>query len=201
MDPDHRSVWYIAGRSGSGKSTFAAMLLKTFKKLHPKKPIYFFSRTAWKDDPAYEKIKPEQVKIDISLVDKPIIIEKDIEKGAALVFDDIGTIHDKPIREEVYHLISDALEVGRKLDLSVILTSHLINPNEKAFGRTVLNETQNLVLFPHGSTVYQITYVLQKYYGLDKKAIADILKLPSRWVVISQTVPMAIMHEHGLYTI
>jgi len=199
MDPDQRSVWYIAGMSGSGKSTYAANLAKIYRKLHPKKQIYFFSRTSWEDDPAYSKIKPKQVKLDLTLVNEPILIESDIESGSLLIFDDIGTIHNKQIKEEVFHLIKDVMEVGRKLNLSLILTSHLILPNEKSFGRVVLNELQNLVIFPHGSSVYQITYVLKTYFGLDKKDIDVILKLPSRSVTITRTYPMAILYEHGAY--
>lgn len=199
MDPDNRSIWYIAGMAGSGKSTYAAALAKTFHKLHPKKPIYFFSRTSWENDPAYKKIKPKQVKLDESLVRDPILIESDIEQGSLLIFDDIGTIHNKQIKEEVFHLIKDVMEVGRKMNLSLILTSHLILPNEKPFGRVVLNELQNLVIFPHGSSTYHITYVLKVHFGLDKKNIDTILKLPSRSVTITRTYPLAVMYEHGVY--
>jgi hypothetical protein len=199
FDPSRRSVWYVAGRSGSGKSTFAANLAMTFKKLHPKKPIYFVSRTDWMDDPAYKKLKPKQVKLDQSLVDNPILIEKDIEKGSLMIFDDIGTIHDKFIKEEVFHLIKDILEVGRKLQLSLILTSHLINPNEKAFGRVIFNELENLVVFPGGAGHHQISYATENYLGLTKKQTVEFLKQKSRWLLINNNAPAYVMTQHSVY--
>jgi len=198
MDPENRSVWYIAGPSGAGKSTFSAALLTSFKKLHPKKPIYFFSRTNWESDPAYAKIKPQQVRIDQSLVDDPVMIEQDIEKGSCTVFDDVNTIHDKQIKSEVFHLVADILEVGRKMGISCIITSHLISGNDRNFSRTVLNELQHLVFFPRGSPTHHVYYALETYFGLSKKKIAEILKIKSRWIVITRLYPMTIMSEHGI---
>lgn len=201
MNPEKRSVWYIAAPAGAGKSTFAGQILMTFRKLNPKKPIYFFSRKDWTEDPAYKKVKPKQVMLDQTLVDNPIMLETDIEKGACCVFDDVGTIHDKAIKAEVLHLISDLLEVGRSRGISVVITSHLINSNDRAFTRTVLNELQHLVVFPRGSSRYQITYALDKYFGFTKKQIEEIIKLPSRWISISRDYPPTVMWEHGIMTI
>jgi len=200
INPDQRGVYVVGGPSGSGKSTYAAVLAKSFKKIHPKKDIYFFSRTDVKDDPAYKKIKPIQVKIDETILNDPILIE-DIDKGSLLIFDDVNTIHDKKIKGEVLHLIQDVLEVGRKMNLSIIITTHLINPVEKAFARTMLNEVQYLTFFPRGSSAFQIRYVLTSYFGADKKQIDEILKLPSRWVTISKLYPPVIMYDGGCYTL
>lgn len=199
LDPDKRSVIYIGGASGAGKSTYAAEIVKVFKKLFKKKDVYFFSRTDVRDDPAYTKLKPIQVKIDQKLVDDPILVE-DIEKGSMIVMDDIGTIHDKYEKEAVMKLVEDILEVGRKMKLYLILTSHLINPTNKQFARTILNELTSLTFFPKSGS-YQIAYVLKNYWGLDKKQIDEILKLPSRWVTITRGFPTIIMYEHGCYII
>ena len=200
MNPDQRGVYVVGGPAGAGKSTYAAKLAQSFKKIHPKKDIYFFSRTDVKDDPAYKKIKPIQVKLDESPISDPILIE-DIDKGSLLIFDDVNTIHDKNIKAEVLHLIQDVLEVGRKMNLSIIITTHLINPSEKVFARTMLNEVQYLTFFPRGSSAYQIRYVLQNYFGLDKAQIDVVLKLPSRWVTISKLYPPVVMYDGGCYTL
>ncbi len=193
-------VSFVAGPSGSGKSTYAAKLLTSFRKLHPKKDIYFFSRTSVDTDPAYKKIKPIQVTVDQSLVDDPIMIE-DIDKGSCLVFDDVNTIHDKNIKNEVLHIVKDVLEVGRRMELSIIITSHLINPPEKEYARTVLNELQTITIFPRGSSAYQIRYVLKEYFGMDSKQIEQILKIPSRWVTVTRGYPTCVLYDSGAYVL
>ena len=198
LNPDARTVDYVAGPAGAGKSTYASLLAKSFKKLHPKKDVFFFSRTDWKEDPAYKKIKPVQVRLDQSLVNDPIMIE-DIEKGSCIIFDDVNTIHDKNIKAEVLHIVKDILEVGRKMNLSIIITSHLISPPERDYARTVLNELQTLTFFPRGSSAHSIRYVLDTYFGLAKKDIEEILHLPSRWVSIHRNYPNVVFYEHGAY--
>lgn len=200
LDPEAWNVSYITGPSGSGKSTYAAKLLESYKKNHKKSEIYYFSRTPVVDDPAYAKIKPIQVRIDQSLVDDPILVE-DIERNSMTVFDDISSIHSKTELKEVEHIVIDLLETGRKYKRNVILTNHLINPNNKSFGRTVLNELHSLTFFGKSGASYQINYTLKNYFGLSNKQIDEILKLPSRWVTIFKTFPMVVLYEHGAYVL
>lgn len=198
MDPKMRTVDFIAGPSGSGKSTYSALLAKSFKKQHPKKDVYFFSRTYWEDDPAYKKIKPVQIRLDQKLVDDPLMIE-DIEKGSCVIFDDVNTIHDARIKAEVLHIVKDILEVGRKMDLNIIITSHLISPPERDYARTILNELQTLTFFPKGSSAHHIRYVLGEHFGLSKKEIEEILRLPSRWVSVKRGYPNVVFYQSGAY--
>jgi hypothetical protein len=198
LNPDERTVAYIAGPAGSGKTTMAVTLAESFKKLFPKRPIYLFSRTDYRKDPAYKKLKVNQIKLDDSLVTDPIDLTE-IEEGSLIMFDDTNTLMDRKVKEAVDALICSIMEVGRKLSLYLILTSHLINPNDRKFGRTCLNEMQQLTVFPSSGSAYQIRYCLKQYYGLDNKQIEAILKLPSRWVTISKTYPMCVLYEHGVY--
>ena len=109
-----------------------------------------------------------------------------------------NTIINKQIKEAVEALIADVLEVGRKLDLSIIITSHLINPGGK-LTRTILNELQSLVIYPSSGSSYQIQYVLKQYFGLNHAQIETILKLPSRWVSIIKSYPLTVIYQHGTY--
>jgi len=200
MNPEAREVDYIAGPSGSGKSSYAAMLAKSYHKLYPKNDMYIFSRDDATKDPAFKKLKLKQVMLDDSIVDDPIDIDE-VAGGSLIIFDDTGTIIDKRIKEAVDKLIMDIMETGRKKDISLILTSHLVNPNERKFSRTVLNEMQALTCFPSSGSSYQIKYVLKMYFGLDNKKIDEILKLNSRWVTIYKNYPMTVMYEHGAFTL
>jgi hypothetical protein len=195
-----RFVEYISGPSGSGKSTIASKLAEQFKIMYPTKPIYIFSRTDAKKDPAFQKLRPIQIDIDESMIDNPIDVTKEVTEGGCLmIFDDCNTIHNDKVKKEVDKLMSDAMEVGRKLDCNIIITNHLVIPNEKKFARTMLNEMNMLTIFPKSGSSQQIKYALKTYYGLNNKQIDKILESPGRWVRISKTYPQYVLHEHGAY--
>lgn len=195
-----RFVDYVAGPSGSGKSTITSILAHEFKRIYPNKPIYIFSRTDSRKDPAYSNLKPTQILIDETLIDDPMDITEEINEGGALIiFDDCNTIPNEKLRKEVEKLMSDAMEVGRKLGCNMIITSHLVIPNEKKLGRTILNEMHNLTVFPKSGSAQQIRYALKTYFGLNNKQIDKILELKSRWVRISKTYPQYVLHDKGAY--
>jgi len=200
-DLTERFVDYVAGPSGSGKSTIAADLAAQFKKINPKTPIFIFSRTDAKKDPAFSKLKPfHQITLDESIVTDPIDITEEIREGGALmIFDDCNTIQNDKIKKEVEKIMSDAMEVGRKLNCNMIITSHLVTPNEKKMARTVLNEMHNLTVFPKSGSSQQIRYALKTYFGLNNKQIDKILGLNSRWVRISKTYPQYVLYDKGSY--
>lgn len=198
IDVEDRQVVYIAGPSGSGKSTYASALATTYKKIWPEREIYFFSRTAVEDDPAYKKLKPTQVMLDETIVTDPIDINE-FEHGSLIIFDDCNTITNGAIRKSVLHIIKDILEVGRKMGLWIIITSHLINPSDRDFSRTVLNELHTLTFFPRSGSSYQIKYALQKYFGLNNKEVDKLLKIPSRWVTINRSYPTYVAYDKGVF--
>lgn len=202
MDPEIRNINYITGPSGSGKSTYAAMLAEMFHKLFPKKDIYFFGRKPIDEDPAFKKIVKhiKQVPIDDALAQNPVHME-DIEKGSLVIFDDVGTIYDKNQLLAVFKLMEDLMEVGRARKIDIIITNHLVNPNDKKFGRTIMNEMQSITVFGRSGSRYQIEYALKKYFGLSKNQIEDIFRLQSRWVTIFKSAPMAVLHQHGAYVL
>lgn len=196
---DERAVEYIAGPSGSGKSTMANDLISNYLKIYPRSDVFIFSRTDFKTDPALRDLKVKQIKIDDRLLTNPIDITKDFAHGTLLLFDDCNTIQNDKIKKYLENLISDILEVGRKLGIYVIITNHLIIPNEKKFARTVLNEIQYLTVFPKSGSSQQIRYTLKTYFGLTDKQTSKILSLDSRWVRISKSYPMYVLYDHGSY--
>ena len=200
MNIDDRAVEYIAGPSGSGKSTMAVILINNYFKVYPKKDFYIFSRTNWEDDPAFNKLikKPLQVPVDESLLNFAMDITTEMSESVVL-FDDITTIQDQKVKKKVESIICDVLEVGRKMDINIVFTNHLVIPNERQFARTIMNELKMLTVFPKSGSAQQISYVLKTYFGLDKHQIAKILSLPSRWVRISRSYPNYVMCEFGVY--
>lgn len=196
---NERSIYFICGPSGSGKSTYAINLIKDYMKIFPDCEFYLFSRTDGKNDNAFAGVKINQIKTDETLLNNPIDIEKEVGNRSILFFDDCGTIKNDEVKKYVEKLMCDVMEIGRKLHINIIITNHLINPNDRKFGRTCLNELQFLTFFPRSGSTYQITYCLKLYFGLSKKQIDAILNLPSRWVTISKKYPMCVIHEKGVY--
>lgn len=199
LDPDERTVSYIAGPSGSGKTTYALNLIKPYVELFPNKPFFLFSRTDYRGDPAYDELKPMQIPINENMLAHPIDITKELQGGSIVFFDDCNTIQNDKLKQAVEKLIGDILEVGRKLDITIIITSHLVIPNDKKIARTILNEMQMLTVFPKCGSSQQIRYCLKQYYGLTNKQIDSILALRSRWVTISKSFPNYVMYENGCF--
>lgn len=201
LNMEERSVAYIAGPSGSGKTTFALKLIKRFLKVYPDKPFYLFSRTDYKRDPAYKGMTVNQIMIDDSLIDEPIDVEKELSGGSIILFDDCNTIQNDKIKKQIDKLMADIMEVGRKLGIWIIITNHLVIPNEKKIARTIMNEMQSLTVFPKSGAAQQIRYALKTYYGINNKQIDDILALRSRWIMINKNYPMNVIYEHGVFII
>lgn len=196
---NERSVDYIAGPSGSGKSTYASNLARLFKKIYPEKDFYVFSRTDVRNDPAFKGLNPIQITIDESLIENPIDVSKELSDQCLILFDDCNTILDDKQKKAVDKLMADIMEVGRKLGIWIIITNHLVIPNEKKIARTIMNEMQSLTVFPKSGSVQQIRYCLKQYYGLNNKQIEEIINLPSRWVTIYKNYPMCVLYETGAY--
>jgi hypothetical protein len=154
FDESSRQVYYIAGKSNSGKSTFAGKLAKKFKVQYPGKPIYIFSMLD--NDPALEGFGAYRIKIDQNLIDNPIDIQSELKGGSLVIFDDITaeTFTDAKLNKEIQTLKIKILEYGRKNNINCIITSHLINPNDRKFGRIIMNELTKLVIFPNGSSAH-----------------------------------------------
>jgi len=198
LNPYERNVVYIAGPSGSGKSTFAANLIKAYLNTFDK-PLYIFSRTNCVHDPAFKGMKFMQIPINEQLLESPIDITQELTGGSIVLFDDCNTIQDDKLRNSVEKLMGDILEVGRKLDITIIITSHLVIPNSKKFARTIMNELQSLTIFPKSGSAQQIRYALKTYFGLSNQQIDYILEIKSRWITISKTYPMYVLSERLAY--
>lgn len=196
---NERSVCYIAGPSGSGKTTYAVQIIKNYLRIYPNKDFFVFSRTNVKSDPAFRGMKPMQIKIDESLIKTPINIETELTSGSILLFDDCNTIQNDKLKNVIDKLMADIMEIGRKLKITIVITNHLVIPNEKKMARTVLNELQLLTIFPQSGSSQQISYTLKNYFGFNKKQIERVLSLKSRWVTIKKTYPITVLYDKGCY--
>jgi hypothetical protein len=199
MDYKDRKVYFVGGPAGSGKTHFCAGLIRDYLKMYPDCEFYFVSRTMGKDDPALKNININQIKLDQALLDNPIDIEKEIGKRSIFFFDDCNTITDDKLKKYVEKLMADIMEVGRRLNINIIITQHLLCGNDKKLSRSIMNELNYLTFFPRSGSSQAIIYCLKTYFGLVKKQIDKILKLPSRSVTIMKGYPMTVMYDGGVY--
>jgi hypothetical protein len=194
---DTRDVLYVAGPAGSGKSTFAAKYAEMFQKLYPQKEIIVFSRKP--SDPVLDKLRPSRFIIDESIVENPIDFTKELTESCLVIFDDCNTFPNDKVKKAVSKLMMDLMEVGRSFGIYMVITSHLLNPNERKDSRTIWNEATAVCIFPKSGNKYGMQYALKNYCGFDTKTIKEILEIPSRWVMIAKTCPQYILYETGCF--
>jgi hypothetical protein len=195
LPPDHgRSVIYLFGASGSGKSTVLSNYLAEWKEKHPRGEIIVLSRLA--EDSCLDELGVKRMEIDESLIDEPITAD-DFPENCFVVADDVDSISPKKLKDAVYAILTDLLNTGRHRAISVAITSHIGADHGNT--RAILNEAHRVVCFPHGSSAHQIRYIATRYCGLSPNQVKEMLKLPSRWVCMSRSYPPCVVYSGGAY--
>lgn len=198
-----RSCVYICGQSGSGKTEKMLSLIKPYIKFFPNKKVFLFSRTKYTEDPAYKKydIKPTQIMIDETLISNPIDITQELNQseGSIVLFDDCATVQNDKLKNAIEKLIMDILEVGRKLNITCLITSHLIIGNSRPTSRVILNECNIWCLFPKSGSVQQAKYALKEHMGLSSQQVTRLMKLSSRCISIHKSYPNYIYSDKIAY--
>ena len=157
-----RDIAYVTGASGSGKTWWTRKFLEEYKKKYKQNEVYVFS--SLHEDSSLDSIKPKRIMLDERMHEDPLDVQ--IFQDSICVFDDIDVITDKKIKDAVYNLLNQILEIGRHYKVSCICTAHL--PTNGRESRRILNESALYVYFPH-SAGNKIRYLLEHYIGVDKK--------------------------------
>jgi hypothetical protein len=190
-----REVLYITGPSGSGKSYYASKYVEKFCEIFDKSKVLLFSRKT--SDPAFDENKRiQRIPIDDELCNANIDILSVCKENTLLIFDDIDSL-DKKYWECVAKLMYDILEVGRSYKLYCVITSHLINSNNKKFSRIILNESHWVVFFPK-TNIRGNKYFLENYIGLEKEAIKELLNIPTRAIAVYRNFPNFYISKHQI---
>lgn len=196
FDPNkERSIFYLTGASGSGKSYYASNLAQQYAKQFPKNDIYLFS--AVKSDPILDKIK-KLMRIDLK---KFMEQETDVEdfKDSLCIFDDMDSLADKNIKKKVLALQDRILQEGRHYYISAIITSHLACNGKET--KMILSETHSITFYPLSLQGRNLKYLLEQYMGLNKDQISKIKKLKSRFITFIKSYPQVILSEKEVYVL
>lgn len=186
---------FISGPTGSGKSYYIRKWLKHYVKVFPNRKIYLFSDM--KQDPALDDFKNlKRINIDEKLVDsKPI--RPEIFNNSIVIFDDIDSIQNPKLLKIVIGLQNAILKTGRKLGITCITTSHLMNNGLRT--KEIYNECSIIVFPTRGSNFYALNYALKKYLGFDTKQTKHVARLPTRMCTVFKDYPQFILYEKGIY--
>jgi len=191
-----RTILYITGASGSGKSYYTRNYCNNYRKLFPKNEIYLFSSI--QEDSSIDKVKDmKRIRLDQEFLQTDLNVND--FKDSLVVFDDTDCLTNKIMKMKVNNILNMLLETGRHTNTSVIYTSHL--PTNGPDTRRILNECHSVTIFPTSLGGRALKYLLENYFGLDKDQIKKLKKLPSRWVTLVKSYPMIVMSEKDIYTL
>ncbi len=142
-------------------------------------------------DESLDKIKPKRIKLDESIHTDPIKVN-DLANSVC-IFDDIDVSADKKVRDGVYSILNQCLEIGRHWKITIVVTNHL--PTNGKDTRRILNEAHTITYFPR-SAGGRIRCLLENYVGLGKKHMQYLKKQNTRWCTIFKNYPGVYMAEH-----
>lgn len=190
-----RSIRYVTGASGSGKSYYTKQYADEYKRMHPKREIYILSSI--KEDKTLDKIKGlKRVKLDSQEFLTEDVTAEDF-KDALVIFDDTDCLTNKRQKLKVDAILNSVLETGRHFNVEVVYTSHLACNGRDT--KRILNECKSVTIFPSGLGGKAMKYLLDNYFGLDREQIKKLKSLNSRWVTIQKGFPMCVMSDKECY--
>jgi Cdc6-like AAA superfamily ATPase len=190
-NPKKRSIWYIAGAAGSGKSYQAKIVINNYHKLFPKNPVYLISKLT--SDETLDELKFIQ-RIDITQFSEEGF-DINEQEPSLIIFDDFETLEKKEL-DVVLKAIDDIAIMGRHHQVSMIYISHHLTNYKQT--RLILNESHNIVIFPQSSSNYQLRYLLQNYGNMDKESVKPLNKL-GRWCCIHTQYPNYVISQNSAY--
>ena len=189
-DPEKRSVYYVAGASGSGKSYIARGLAEGYKKLFPDRQIYLISKLT--DDSTLDTMKiGKPLRIDVkTLIDNYPKIEE--FQDCMVIFDDYDCFTGKE-GKTVQQLIDDLSITGRHTNTTCLFLTHYITNYKKT--ALMLNEAMYYIIYPQSTSFSSLRYLLASRVGMSKEDITELRKM-GRWVCIYKNYPQFLVSQH-----
>ena len=195
-DTSGRKVIFVAGASGSGKSSFIRNYALAWKRTHDDAKVYIFSSKD--EDPSLDrpqrpdfgvipgKLSFRQVPLDEQNIDQ--FDEKNIQHifaDSLVIFDDV-MLTNKKFQDRLDRLLSMLMKLGRQSGISVIVSRHQLQEQRN---KAIKEESQGVVVFPGRSFKMHIRNYL-KQIGVDPHVAKEIVDTPDRWIYIASHAPL-----------
>ena len=185
---NQRSMIFISGPSGSGKSSVAYSISLNLRiRLSDKKrKIVLFTKNA-DEDPAFKSAKKI---IQIGMFSDPhfIEIEPSHLSDCIVVFDDWEVL-PKNLLNHVSLLIKDLAERSRKLNISLLVINH--QTQNYNVTRNLIFESDSYVLFPSANR-NAFKRFAKSYMDITDDEIQNMIetcKKPHTWLIFHKSVP------------
>jgi hypothetical protein len=186
-----RSITYVTGASGSGKSYWTRMYVDEYKRLYPKREVYLISSIT--DDTSIDKIKGlRRIKLEGDFLTNDVSAED--FKDSCLIFDDTDCITNKPVKLKVQKLMDECLQIGRHFNITCLITSHALCAGSAT--KMILNEAHTITIFPSCAGKRILDYLCVDYLGLSKQQISKLKKMDGRSVTFVRNYPRCVFSDN-----
>jgi len=189
-DPTKRSIYYIAGASGSGKSYIAKHLSEQYQKMFKGRPVYLVSKL--KEDETLDSMKEKPIRLNIEKLTEKPMTDLEALRESLVIFDDYDTLTGKEAKA-VQQLIDDICIMGRHTVTSILILSHHLSNFKKT--RLCLTEATHFVVYPQSTGAHALNYFLKTYVGMGPKEVQSIKNTGSRWLCIHKNFPIYYITE------
>lgn len=122
-DPEKRSVYYIAGASGSGKSYIAKGIAEKYQKHFPDRDVFLVSKLG--EDETLDGMKHKPIRLNVQkLIETPL---KDLEplRDCLIIFDDYDAFEGKEAKA-IETLMNDIATMGRHTNTTMLCLTHYV---------------------------------------------------------------------------
>jgi hypothetical protein len=189
-DETKRSIYYIAGASGSGKSYIAKHLSEQYQTLFKGRPVYLVSKL--KEDETLDGMKIRPMRLNIEKITEKPMTDLEPLRDSLVIFDDYDTLTGKEAKA-VQQLIDDICIMGRHTVTSILILSHHLSNFKKT--RLCLTEATHFVVYPQSTGAHALNYFLKTYVGMGPKEVQSIKNTGSRWLCIHKNFPIYYITE------
>jgi len=188
-----RTIHYVCGASGSGKSYWTSNLANEYKKLFPKNPVYILSPL--ESDESIDRVKDaKRIKLGLDFLNTEL--DENSVENCLTIWDDTDSIIEKKMKQHLREFSLAILNRGRHTKTSMIYLSHIACDGVAT--KPILGECHTITFFPATLGGKTRRYLLDNYIGLDKKQCERIGKMETRAVTILKTYPQVVVTEKEL---
>lgn len=214
-------IIYISGSSGGGKSHIARMFASNYHRMFPQNRIYYFTMSDESKLPDTSRVwmakmpdsttryhdwmKLKRFHVDARLLDHNFDLETDFS-NSLVIFDDFlyfdgGNQKDNDeLRSFIVQKVIRIMNLGRKIKVSLILTSHLIyeqkNPD---LYKNIFAECHKFIWCVDRVAQRQLTYTLKTHFGLENDEIRKSRKFdPNSHYVCFNKFPRYLQSENKI---